>query len=85
MDNVDNNYRATLVKEIAHIHFTALTGLWLGGNRIESVEGLARVDMPHIQSVNLGTYTDNIGDNNITSVGSDQEGGVASPIMPQHM
>ena len=69
MGNVGNNHRATLVKEIAHIHFTALTHLLLGGNRIESVEGLARVQMAHIQSVNLGTYTDNIDDSNITSVG----------------
>ena len=69
MGNVEKNNRATLVKEIAHIHFTALTYLQLGGNRIESVEGLARVHMPHIQSVSLGTYTDNIGGNNITSVG----------------
>ena len=69
MDNVEYNHRATIVKEIAHIHFTALTILWLSGNRIESVEGLARVHMAHIQSVELGTYTDNIDDNNITSVG----------------
>ena len=58
-----------MVKEIAHIHFTALTHLYLGDNRIESIEGLARVQMAHIQIVNLGTYTDNIGNNNITSVG----------------
>ena len=69
MGNVDRNHRATLVKEIAHVHFTALTTLWLGDNRIESVEGLARVHMAHIQSVKLGTYTDNIDGNNITSVG----------------
>jgi hypothetical protein len=69
MDNVDNNERATLVKEIAHIHFTALTILNVGGNRIESVEGLARVQMPHIECVGLRTYTDNIENNNITSVG----------------
>ena len=69
MGNVDGNQRATLVKEIAHIHFTALNNLWLIGNRIESVEGLARVHMAHIQYVFLGTYTDNIGNNNITSVG----------------
>jgi hypothetical protein len=68
MDNLDNNQRATLVKEIAHIHFTALTDLYLGDNRIESVEGLARVQMPHIELVNLSTYTDNIENNNITSV-----------------
>ena len=69
MDNVDDNGRATLVKEIAHIHFTALTTLWLGRNSIESVEGLARVHMAHIQFVFLGTYTENIDGNSITSVG----------------
>jgi hypothetical protein len=58
-----------MVKEIAHIHFTALTHLWLRGNRIESVEGLVRVHMVHIKFVDIGTYTDNIGSNNITSVG----------------
>ena len=58
-----------MVKEIAHIHFTTLTTLWLGGNRIKSVEGLARVHMAHIQFVKLGTYTDNIENNSITSVG----------------
>ena len=69
MNNVDGNDRATLVKEITHIHFTALTYLGLGGNRIESIEGLTRVQMPHIEIVGLGTYTDNIDNNNITSVG----------------
>jgi hypothetical protein len=68
MDNVDENHRATLVKEIAHIHFTALTRLYLGGNWIESVEGLARVQMPQIECVDLSTYSDNIVHNNITSV-----------------
>ena len=48
MDNVEYNHRVTLVKEIAHIRFTALTTLWLSDNRIESVEGLARVHMAHI-------------------------------------
>ena len=38
-----------MVKEIAHIHFTALTTLHLGGNNIESTEGLARVQMAHIE------------------------------------
>ena len=69
MDNVVGNDRATLVKEIAHLHFTALTLLNLSGNGIESVEGLARVQMPHIEYVYLCTYTDNIDNNNITSVG----------------
>ena len=57
-----------MVKEIAHIHFTALTQLVLGGNRIESVEGLARVRMTHIKDMFLCTSSHNIGYNNITSV-----------------
>jgi hypothetical protein len=48
MHNVDDNERATIVKEIAHIHFTVLTNLDLAGNRIESIEGLARVQMARI-------------------------------------
>jgi hypothetical protein len=39
----------TVVKEIAHIHFTALTSLDLGSNKIESIECLARVQMAHLQ------------------------------------
>jgi hypothetical protein len=69
MDNVEYNHRATIMKEIAHIHFTALTNLYLGSNRIESVEGLARVQMPHIELVVLSTYTVNMEINKITSVG----------------
>jgi hypothetical protein len=68
MNNVVYNQKATIVKEITHIHFTALVGLYLGGNRIESVEGLSRVKMPHIEWVGLGTYTDNIDSNSITLV-----------------
>ena len=69
MDNVDLNFRATIVKEIAHLHFTALTTLWLFGNRIESVEGLARVHMARIKTVSLCKYNDSIDFNKITSVG----------------
>ena len=47
-----------MAKEIAHIDFTALTTLQLGSNRIESVEGLANVQMAHIKVVVLGTYTE---------------------------
>jgi hypothetical protein len=84
MDNVEYNYRATLVKEIAQIHFTALTTLCLGDNGIESVEGLARVQMPHIESVALCTYTDKHRQKQHHFSGSDQEGCVASPITSQH-
>ena len=56
------------MKEIAHIHFTALTYLELGCNSIESVEGLARVQMEHIECVHLCKYNDNIALNRITSV-----------------
>ena len=57
MGNVDNNNRATIAKEIAHVHFTALTELQLGCNRIESIEGLARVHMVYIETVGLSRYT----------------------------
>jgi hypothetical protein len=69
MDNEDDNDRAIMVKEIAHIHFTALTWLQLTGNKIESIEGLARVQMAHIEMLSLGTHTNNTGNNSITSVG----------------
>jgi hypothetical protein len=69
MDNVGYNRRGTVAKEIAHIHFTTLTSLNLEGSNIESIEGLARVCMPHIQALNLGTYDDNREQNSITSVG----------------
>jgi hypothetical protein len=48
LDNSGENNRATLVQEIAHIHFTDLIRLILSGNMIESIEGLARVQMAHI-------------------------------------
>jgi hypothetical protein len=73
---VVNNHRATLVKEIAHINFAALTGLRLEGNKIESAEGLTRVQMAHIE---LSTYADNIANNNIN-----QEGYMAFSIMARH-
>ena len=69
MDNLGDNHRATVVKEIAHIHFTALIYLTLSGDRIESIEGLPRVKMTSIKYLILRRYADNIGDNNITSVG----------------
>jgi hypothetical protein len=69
MDNADNNHRATIVQEITHIHFSVLTEVQLAGNRIKSVEGLVRVHMAHIKYVFLSKSIDNIGSNNITSVG----------------
>ena len=57
------------MREIAHIHFTALIFLDLGGNAIESIEGLPQVQMPHICRLYLCTHVNNIDDNKITSVG----------------
>ena len=56
MYNVDVNYRATLVEEIAHIHFSDLTWLDLAGNNIESIEGLPRVYMAQMKEMFLRTY-----------------------------
>jgi hypothetical protein len=58
-----------MAEEISHIRFTALTILFLDGNRIESVEGLARVHMAHIKVLSIGSSNDNVGNNNITSAG----------------
>ena len=69
MNNIGDNDRVTIVKEIAHINFTLLTRLDLGDNRIESVEGLTRVHMAHIKSVGLGTNNYSTANNSITSVG----------------
>ena len=49
MGDVDDNHRATVVKEIAHISFPALTWLHLGGNNIESIEGLPRMQLPQME------------------------------------
>ena len=68
MGNVVYNGRATVVKEISHIHFAALTKLHLDNNRIESIEGLARAQMSHMHELYLGTYGDSIGNNNIAGV-----------------
>jgi hypothetical protein len=69
IDNVGKNGRKTVVKEIGHIHFTALALLNLTSNNIDSIEGLARVQMVHIKVLELGANVGHIGSNNITSVG----------------
>ena len=55
MGNLGNNQRATLMKEIAHIRFSHLTKLELYGNEIESIEGVGRVSLPHLQNLFLST------------------------------
>ena len=44
--DIDNNKRPTIIKEIAHVHFSALTVLNLTSNNIDSIEGLCGVRMP---------------------------------------
>ena len=58
-----------MVEEIAHIHFTCLVRLDLDGNMIESIEGLYRVQIPRICSLNLRKNSDKTDGNNLTSVG----------------
>ena len=77
IDNAGNNNRPTLVKEIAQIHFTTLVSLNLAGNKIESIEGLAGVQIAQIKKLYLCKFDDSIGDNSITSVG-DEEGCMAA-------
>ena len=70
LDDVDDNHRVAIIKEIAHVRFPALTYLSLCSNHIESVERLCRVPMPRIQKLVLSTYADTIDLNSITSVGT---------------
>ena len=53
MGDKDDNDGATIVKEISHISFTALTTLHLAYNQVESIEGLPRVSMPQIEQLKL--------------------------------
>jgi hypothetical protein len=53
MQEVDFNSRTTVLNEVTHINFPALTVLNVGGNKMESIEGLAHVYMPHIQILSL--------------------------------
>lgn len=57
-DLTQSAVRATVGKDIDHIRFTALAFINVAGNRIESIEGMERVQMPHISWVSLGTYGD---------------------------
>jgi hypothetical protein len=68
VNDLGYNSRATVVKEISHIHFTALTELDLEQNLIKSIEGLVCVDMPHIKKLLFSNCFDSIDDNRITSV-----------------
>jgi hypothetical protein len=52
--NIASNRRATLVRELAHVHFPALTVLNLLGNCIQSIEELVRIDMPRLEKISLG-------------------------------
>jgi hypothetical protein len=53
VDDADSNQRATLLQEIAHVHFPALTILSVWDNQIQSIEALSSVDMPQIQTLRL--------------------------------
>ena len=54
-DNADDNKSTKLVKEIAHIRFSALTVLNFEGNGVNSIEALSSAAMPHMRRLNLGT------------------------------
>jgi hypothetical protein len=48
MLDLEHIEKATVLKDISDINFTALTYLRLDDNQIESIEGLPRVQIPHI-------------------------------------
>ena len=54
LDEIENNSRASLLKELSHIHFPNLIYLGIWRNQIESLEGIIRVDMPNMEDLQLG-------------------------------
>lgn len=42
-DNVAENGKETILKDIAHVNFTALTFLHLGSNKIVSIEEISQM------------------------------------------
>ena len=51
------NSRASLVKEITHIHWKNLTELRMYGNQMESLEELPRVSMLCLEQLSLGIFS----------------------------
>ena len=49
MHDIGFQSRTTMMKEIAHVRFTALTFLLLSGNNIQSIEELPCLDMVHLR------------------------------------
>ena len=47
--SIDLNHNPDIIKDIQHITFENLTCLNIGGNRIESIEGLSRIRMPKLK------------------------------------
>ena len=61
---------ATLAIRIQHIEFAHLRRLEIGGNRIESVEGLHRASMPNLKHLWLGKVCNHLGYNHLGQVSS---------------
>lgn len=47
-EQLENNLKPSIVKEVLHIRFTRLVSLRLHQNELSSVEALALVYMPHL-------------------------------------
>jgi hypothetical protein len=54
-NDLESNYRSTLLKDIHQIRFPCIIELAVWGNNIVSVEGMLRIDMPHIQKIYLSS------------------------------
>ena len=44
------------MKDILHIHFTNIVVLQVGESRMESIEGMDKVQMPHLRKLSLRTW-----------------------------
>ena len=57
--HLDHNKKPELIKSITHISFPALKYLSIWGNEISSIEPIARVEMPNLQTIYFCTYATN--------------------------
>lgn len=52
-EDVENNERDKIIKDISHIHFVNLKKLGLFKNMISSIEGIEKISMPSLQSFDI--------------------------------
>ena len=50
---IDGNSEEKIIKQISHIRFRCLKGIYASGNTITSIEGIDRLDMPALEKIDI--------------------------------